>query len=602
MSIVADPHNRPLYLFPQSAMDKPEDPVEKLWLDVNHFRVFRVELREELCRPFRAEFDVWASEELLQSTPCPAWIWKSFDLFLETGAETVPEGPTISRRLRGLVTRISNRKQLRIGGRNGSVLRLVLEPDLVALLYQIRSRVHGGRLSIIISEILRGEEAKRERDGAKTSHLAIPCVINLSSDEPELFQKTQYEESDLAFLMRLAEEYGLAWYCDWEQDPPVWVFTDKTPDLYILDRSPNLRTVPFIQKVDEEISPPPDMVHEFSMEYSAYVEKFTSYSLNPYDGSACQSELAANKLPGVQLEAHKIAHGFHFHGEIPGQGELDWLHEENSTLWKSVQNAAMKREAARSASAGVGGNMTGSLGHPFPGWVFGLDGAEPNLKYLVTSSRMAASYYPQSTSGDLANEEWFFSKNSMFGVRPADCRFVPARVTPVPKIFGVRLARVVGYQEGQENQPVLGRCGSILVRMDWLGYREEKNRRLARVCQPWAGDGYGTMFWPRVGNEVAVAFEQGDPDRPVVVGSLYSAWNRPPESVDCIPFGWVSGIVSQPRIQGDVGHGKNNFIKIFDDQNCQVSIHSVTTPFEVSSLNSFKIVKGGQVNIMGWPF
>ena len=415
--------------------------------------------------------------------------------------------------------------------------------------------------------------------------------------------------------MRLAEEYGLAWYCDWDQEPPVWVFTDKVPDMELAKGAPVLQTMQLEEDLvmprifragGKDQSLPPDMVHEFAIDFSTHVGTFSSRSLGPYDGKALVSDSASGSLdwePLNSLGKNPLPRGFRIHGDIPSQESRDWLYTEKSTDWLEMQGKAMQLEAARSASAGLGGTMAGSLGCPFPGWVFGLQSIHPESRFLVTSTRLTASYHPQSLNGDPAMHDWVFTKQGTFGVRPCECRFVPARCTPVPRIPGVRLARVVGYGDQENGEPAVGRCGAVLVRMDWLGDGEQNpNRRMARVCQPWAGDGYGTMFWPRVGSEVAVAFEQGDPDRPIIVGSLYSAWNKPPESTDCIPHGWVSGIVSQPKLQGDVERGKNNFIKILDDEHCQISMHSVTTPFEVSSLNSFRIVKGGQVNVTGWPF
>src|SRR5262249_10466848 len=49
-----------------------------------------------------------------------------------------------------------------------------------------------------------------------------------------------------------------------------------------------------------------------------------------------------------------------------------------------------------------------------------------------------------------------------------------------------------------------------------------------RVAQPWAGKRWGAFFWPRIGQEVVVAFLEGDPDQPIIVGSVYNARQMPP--------------------------------------------------------------------------
>src|SRR4051794_24992386 len=43
-----------------------------------------------------------------------------------------------------------------------------------------------------------------------------------------------------------------------------------------------------------------------------------------------------------------------------------------------------------------------------------------------------------------------------------------------------------------------------------------------------AGKRWGTSFWPRIGQEVVVAFHEGDPDRPIIIGSVYNADQMPP--------------------------------------------------------------------------
>lgn len=609
MSIVADPHNRPLYLFPQSAMDKPEDPLEKLWLDVNHFRVFRVELREELCRPFFAEFDVWASDELLRSNPCPVWIWKSFDLFLETGAETVPAGPRVSRRLRGLATRVSQRGKLRIKGVNGSLIRLGLEPDLVVLRHAVRSRVHGGLLSSILSGLLKGHPVK-----------GVPAPdfdIDLGEGDLEIFQKTQYEESDLDFLTRLAEEYGVAWHCDWSAEKPRWVFSNgdfsgkgaaNPPTYRTLDGNGH-RLAPLLTgaQADRQVGLM-DIVETVELGFAAHLDTVEGTSLDPFTGKRHLTDRKAVRANGWGLADHGIyplSRGQQTFGDIQALADRHWITSEVAGDWGTTQDTAMARECARQACAAVSGRLTGWLGGLSPGSVFTLQGDDAGTKHLVRSCRLEASHQPMAAEPG-AQTDWgrcVFSKFSELIIQPVETRHFPPRLTPAPRIHGVRMARVVGLSGTPEDHPSLNRFGSVLVRMDWLEDGDDKpNQRWARVCQPWAGNQYGTMFWPRVGNEVAIAFEQGDPDRPIVVGSVYSAWNLPPESADAVPYGWVSGIVSQPLIQGDVRPNMNNFLKIYDDKHCQMVIHSVTTTYDVSSANSFKITDAGMINISGRMF
>jgi uncharacterized protein involved in type VI secretion and phage assembly len=66
----------------------------------------------------------------------------------------------------------------------------------------------------------------------------------------------------------------------------------------------------------------------------------------------------------------------------------------------------------------------------------------------------------------------------------------------------------------------------VRVRYPYLG---DQKSDWARLAVPMAGDGRGTFFRPEVGDEVLVAFEQRDPRRPYVLGSLWSQADPPPE-------------------------------------------------------------------------
>ncbi len=123
----------------------------------------------------------------------------------------------------------------------------------------------------------------------------------------------------------------------------------------------------------------------------------------------------------------------------------------------------------------------------------------------------------------------------------------PPRVTPKPRVTSLTTATVVDWtgdhdedEEIEHEHPTTVR---VRVRFHWdrrgelplgilppIGYIAQRGASAwCRVSQAWAGDDFGVLFVPRVGTEVVVAFEHGDPDRPVIVGSLYDGEHPVPQ-------------------------------------------------------------------------
>jgi len=75
--------------------------------------------------------------------------------------------------------------------------------------------------------------------------------------------------------------------------------------------------------------------------------------------------------------------------------------------------------------------------------------------------------------------------------------------------------------------------GRVKISLPWSpdpdGGRYEAWARLSTL---FAGNDRGSWFVPDVDDEVLVAFEHGDPRRPVVLGGLWNGRDRPPESMD----------------------------------------------------------------------
>src|ERR1700730_5307526 len=117
-------------------------------------------------------------------------------------------------------------------------------------------------------------------------------------------------------------------------------------------------------------------------------------------------------------------------------------------------------------------------------------------------------------------------QNSFVCVK-SDAKIRPRRLTPKPVVSGPQTA-VVAVKSGEESW--LDKFGRVRVQFHWerKGKNNETSACWVRVAQPWAGASWGAHFWPRLGQEVVVEFLEGDPDRPIITGSVYNSANMPP--------------------------------------------------------------------------
>jgi uncharacterized protein involved in type VI secretion and phage assembly len=176
------------------------------------------------------------------------------------------------------------------------------------------------------------------------------------------------------------------------------------------------------------------------------------------------------------------------------------------------------------------------------------------------------------------------------------CSFacVPAKVTflpPRPKRRSVQVcltATVVG-PKGEEIY--VDAMGQIKVQFHWdrEGHRDERSSCWIRTMHPWAGAGWGVQFIPRVGMEVIVVFEAGDPDRPLVIGSVANATHPTPFHLpkDKTRSGW--------RTQSSPGGSGHNELS-FEDQHGkeQMYLHAQRDLDEVVLRNHTASVQGDE--------
>lgn len=158
----------------------------------------------------------------------------------------------------------------------------------------------------------------------------------------------------------------------------------------------------------------------------------------------------------------------------------------------------------------------------------------PGGKFELTVHPADNGQYALLAVEHTASENWVAGTQSgsasyrnAFVCLPAATPFRPARTTPRPVVHGPQPAVVVG-PSGEEIYT--DQYGRIKVQFFWdrVGQKNENSSCWMRVTEMWAGQNWGMVFTPRIGQEVVVEFLEGDPDQPLVTGRVYNAEQMPP--------------------------------------------------------------------------
>jgi type VI secretion system secreted protein VgrG len=312
----------------------------------------------------------------------------------------------------------------------------------------------------------------------------------------------QYRESAFDFVSRLMEFAGIYYYFEHKEGNHTLVLCDApsahTPDLQyaVIPYKPTgVSLIGGVREwmVRETLCPDKVVLDDYD-----YTQPKTSLRVSGDTTSEDDSK--------SRLEYFDAPGGFQDKAE--GEGYARIRHEE--------------MVCEKSSRRGSGDLLGISAGRRFT--LLGHMRLDQNAEYLVTSADLEITTPPFSKEqGELVQSQ----QTCSFSAIPATIPFRPKRTTPKPKIAGLQTAVVTGSLL-QKVEP--SSLGSVRVQFRWDRYSkgDQDSSVWIRVAQFSAGKGWGSMFIPHIGNEVAVAFEEGDPDRPVIIGSLYNYVNMPP--------------------------------------------------------------------------
>jgi type VI secretion system secreted protein VgrG len=159
-----------------------------------------------------------------------------------------------------------------------------------------------------------------------------------------------------------------------------------------------------------------------------------------------------------------------------------------------------------------------------PGYRFALTN-HPNAEgsYILTSVTHSASEGGFHSGSAVGQNHYGNSFRSI----PFSLLYRPPQTAARPHVWGCQTAVVVG-PTGEEIY--VDKYGRVKVQFHWdrEGQHDQASSCWIRVATHWAGQNWGAIHLPRIGQEVVVDFLEGDPDRPIIVGSVYNAMNMPP--------------------------------------------------------------------------
>lgn len=406
------------------------------------------------------------------------------------------------------------------------------------------------------------------KDILETVLTGLNVSFQLRSNYPRHNFCVQYQESDYNFAARLMEEEGAYFYFLHDAKSETLVIADTSLQSSPID-SRQLRFAGSLgQTADEQ------WIKRWHKTQQVTAGKFSlvdhSFQLS---GQKLQADMPLLDAVVVGQVKHSLAVGdnsmldsfvypatvAHKHDGISPTGadqdsELSDVFDDNQRLVR----LRMEEAAARSVVI-EGGSDASQL---VPGLSFALvDHFDGDGHYLVThvEHRVRTPFFRSSDQKEI-------DYSNDFGAIPLSLAYRPRRCTPIPTVKGSQTATVVG-PAGEEI--FTDKYGRVKVQFHWdrLGQSNAGSSCWLRVAHGWAGKNWGHIHIPRIGQEVIVDFLEGDPDWPIITGSVYNSAQMPPFPLP--QHKTQSGIKSQ-TYRGDAG----NFHGIgFEDQKGQEHIH-----------------------------
>jgi type VI secretion system secreted protein VgrG len=352
---------------------------------------------------------------------------------------------------------------------------------------------------------------------AVLSTYKISPAIETSSTYTPIEYCTQYRETDFNFISRLMEQHGILYYFKHTKDDHTFTLQDTSSKLSACAIQSSFRYAPqpkdtegFYDFVVKNFSSKSTMV---TGNHTIWDYSFIKYKTVPDSGTR-----AATKGPLGTNGNEKYDYADSAAAYLKKEGSDPKI----SDLASFFMN--MRRDSSDAGTVIVEGDSNAVCLQT--GYSFDLTKhpqSSLNTKYLVTRVEHNVRQMPSYRARTSAPQAPYANT---FTAIPFSIPYRPSIKTEKPVVNGMHTGKVV-VNSGEDS--FMDKYGRVNVQFWWDRQRKPNtpDNTLLRVAQTWAGKGWGTYFWPRVDDEVLIDFMEGDPDQPIVVGSVYNGVNMP---------------------------------------------------------------------------
>jgi len=416
-----------------------------------------------------------------------------------------------SRSFQGVIKRFSQ------GGRDQNFIKYRAEivPAAWYLTRQTNSRVFQ-KLPVpdILKEVFRAAGLKDVKFKFKGSY-------------PERLYCIQYRETNWAFASRLMEEEGIFYFFEHCGDDGAPI--DGGAHLILADSADAHAPLPVAAKLIYDLTAGGIREEERITTWEKSQEVRTGVIVRrDYHFTAPTQMLDGKKAINKAVKAGTIEHKLTAGGGDKLEqydSQSDFVVGDEADFNNGDRTAAIRAEEETAGAVLIAAES--DCGQVTSGYAFTLEQHfDADGDYVVHSVSHEFSGGVNFRSAGDASPEYA----NRFTCFPLDLPFRPPRITPRPVVHGTQTATVVGPAGDEIFTDEYAR---IKVQFHWdrEGKNDADSSCFIRVATPVAGEGWGMIHIPRIGQEVIVAHEEGDPDRPIVVGSVYNALQVPPWSL-----------------------------------------------------------------------